>query len=112
MRISDWSSDVCSSDLLVFDTVDLHYLRESRAAEIAGDAARARTAQRTRALELEVIARSNLTLVVSGAERALLADDAPAARVEVLSNLHHVPGPGPPFASGRAPCGERGCQSW
>src|SRR3546814_8863150 len=40
---------------LVFDTVDLHYLRESRAAEIAGDAARARTAQRTRALELEVI---------------------------------------------------------
>src|SRR3546814_12265585 len=54
---------------LGFDTVDLHYLRESRAAEVAGDAARARTAQRTRALELDVIARSNLTLVVSGAER-------------------------------------------
>src|SRR3546814_6065966 len=63
--------------------------------------ARARTAQRTRALELEVIARSDLTLVVSGAERALLADDAPAARVEVLSNLHHVAGPGAPFAQRR-----------
>lgn len=86
---------------LVFDTIDLHYLREQRAAEVAGDAAMARTAQRTRALELEVIARSDLTLVVSRAERALLADDAPAERVEVLSNLHHVAGPGAPFAQRR-----------
>ena len=86
---------------LVFDTVDLHYLRESRAAEVAGDAARARTAQRTRALELEVIGRSDLTLVVSEAERTLLAADAPGARVEVLSNLHHVAGPGAPFAQRR-----------
>src|SRR3546814_1005866 len=84
---------------LVLDTVHLHYLRESRAAEVAGDAARARTAQRTRALELEVIARSDLTLVVSGAERALLADAAPAARVEVPSNLPHE--------IGRASCRER-----
>jgi GT2 family glycosyltransferase len=86
---------------LVFDTIDLHYLREQRAAEVAGDASRARTAQRTRALELDVIARSDLTLVVSEAEHALLADDAPAARVEVLSNLHRIAGPGAPFAQRR-----------
>jgi GT2 family glycosyltransferase len=86
---------------LVFDTIDLHYLREGRAAEVAGDAAMARAAQRTRALELEVIARSDLTLVVSEAERALLARDAPTAHVEVLSNLHHVAGPGAPFAQRR-----------
>ena len=86
---------------LVFDTIDLHYLREQRAAEVAGDAAGARMAQGTRALELEVIARSDLTLVVSGAERALLADDAPGARVAVLSNLHRIAGPGAPFAQRR-----------
>ncbi|WP_417474972.1 glycosyltransferase [Luteimonas mephitis] len=86
---------------LVFDTIDLHYLREQRAAEVAGDAAWARTAQRTRVLELDVIARSDLTLVVSDAERALLATDAPAARVEVLSNLHRIAGPGAPFAQRR-----------
>src|SRR5690606_25622965 len=86
---------------VVFDTVDLHYLRESRAAEVADDDARARTAQRTRALELDVIARSDLTLVVSEAERALLAGDAPGAQVEVLSNLHRVAGPGLPFARRR-----------
>ncbi len=86
---------------IVFDTIDLHYLREGRAAEVAGDAAMARAARRTRELELDVVARSDLTLVVSEAERALLARDAPGARVEVLSNLHHVAGPGAPFAQRR-----------
>jgi GT2 family glycosyltransferase len=83
---------------VVFDSVDLHYLRERRAAELAGDAAARRAAERTRAAELDVIARSDATLVVSAAERELLAADAPGARVEVLSNLHRVSGPGRPFA--------------
>ena len=82
---------------LVFDTVDLHYLRERRGAQVAGDAALARNSERTRALELDVIARSDATLVVSEVERALLARDAPDARVEVLSNLHQVAGPGHGF---------------
>ena len=83
---------------VIFDTVDLHYLREQRAADLAGDAALQRAAARTREAELDVIARSDITLVVSETERALLAKDAPRARVEVLSNLHALAGPGLPFA--------------
>jgi GT2 family glycosyltransferase len=86
---------------VVFDSIDLHYLREARAAEIAGDPKLARQAAATRTRELDVIARSDLTLVVSEAERALLARDAPQARVEVLSNLHEVAGPGLTFAQRR-----------
>lgn len=86
---------------LIFDTVDLHYLRERRAAELSGDAVLARTAARTRELELDVIARSDVTLVVSEVERALLAVDAPGARVEVVSNVHEVAGAGQPFAARR-----------
>ncbi len=82
---------------LVFDTVDLHYLREQRGAAVAGDATLLRTSTQTRALELGVIARSDVTLVVSEVERALLAQDAPQAKVEVLSNLHYVAGPGQTF---------------
>lgn len=82
---------------LVFDSVDLHYLRERRAAEVAGDPALLRGAARTRALELDVIARADATLVVSTAERDLLARDAPDARVEVVSNLHELAGAGLPF---------------
>src|SRR5690606_37809737 len=64
---------------LVFDTVDLHYLRERRGAELAGDPALARASLRTRELELDVIARADVTLVVSQVEQALLAEDAPDA---------------------------------
>ncbi len=83
---------------IVFDTVDLHYLREQRGAELAGDAALQRGAMKTRARELDVIARSDVTLVVSETEHALLARDAMAAKVEVLSNLHQLAGPGQTFA--------------
>jgi glycosyltransferase involved in cell wall biosynthesis len=82
----------------VFDTIDLHYLRERRGAELAGDAALSRAAESTKTRELDLIARSDVTLVVSDAERALLATDAPNARVEVLSNLHQLAGPGRSFA--------------
>jgi glycosyltransferase involved in cell wall biosynthesis len=82
---------------IVFDSIDLHYLRERRGAELAGDPALVRAAERTRELELEVVAHCDATLVVSGIERDLLAADAPGATVEVLSNLHRVAGPGLAF---------------
>ena len=82
---------------VIFDTVDLHYLREQRGAELANDPVRARAAQQTRQRELDIIARSDATLVVSEVERELLAKEAPAARVEVLSNLHRMGGEGQPF---------------
>lgn len=82
---------------LVFDTVDLHYLRERRGAEIAQDTSLLRASDRTRALELDMIARSDTTLVVSDVERTLLAQDAPSAHVEILSNLHQVHGRGHAF---------------
>jgi GT2 family glycosyltransferase len=82
----------------VFDSVDLHFLRERREADLSGDKALLRMAERTRRRELDVVAGSDATLVVSDAERGLLAREAPGARVEVVSNLHRVAGPGLPFA--------------
>ncbi len=78
----------------VFDTVDLHYLRERRGAELAGDPRLARSAERTRASELAVMAATDVTLLVSAAEKEQLAADAPRVKVELLSNLHEVAGQG------------------
>lgn len=78
----------------VFDTVDLHYLRERRGAELAGDPRLARSAERTRASELAVMAATDITLLVSAAEKEQLAADAPQVKVELLSNLHEVAGQG------------------
>ena len=86
---------------IVFDSVDLHYLRELRGAEVAADESLRRAAMRTRARELAVVNAADVTLVVSEAERALLAQDAPGATVEVLSNLHEVAGAGMPWAERR-----------
>ena len=75
---------------VAFDTVDLHYLREQREAELNADVRLARRAAHTRELELAVIADSDLTLVVSPFEQKLLAREAPEAKVCVLSNVHEI----------------------
>ncbi|KAF1684776.1 glycosyl transferase [Pseudoxanthomonas broegbernensis] len=82
---------------LVFDTIDLHYLRERRGARLAGDATAMRAAEATRTRELAAMGAADLTLVVSAEEQVQLAQDAPAAKVELLSNLHEVAGPGADF---------------
>ena len=70
---------------IVFDTVDLHFLREEREARQAG-----RTpSRRTRATELDLIARADTTWVVSTEEQRLLAELAPNAKVSVISNIHN-----------------------
>jgi GT2 family glycosyltransferase/glycosyltransferase involved in cell wall biosynthesis len=75
---------------LVFDTVDLHYLREQREAELAGREDLARAAETTRSKELALIRSSDITLVVSPVEQELLRREVPGARIEVLSNVHEV----------------------
>lgn len=82
---------------LIFDTVDLHYLRERRAAEVEQKLELLRAAAKTQLSELRLIRASDVTLVVSPVEKALLAKEVPDARVEVLSNVHEVAGRGPRF---------------
>lgn len=73
---------------LIFDTVDLHFLRESRAASVAGNTAMLRQAEAARRSELAAIEQSDITLVVSPHEQDLLTQLLPQARVELLSNIH------------------------
>jgi glycosyltransferase involved in cell wall biosynthesis len=73
---------------IVFDTVDLHYLREQRLAELDGSKTLHESAQATRQQELGVIAGSDLTLVVSTTEQELLSKELPSARVEIVTIIH------------------------
>jgi GT2 family glycosyltransferase/glycosyltransferase involved in cell wall biosynthesis len=77
---------------LIFDTVDLHYLREQRAAELDGNAELARQAARSRTQELKLMRECDVTLVVSDVEKTLLAREVPGVRVEILSNVHEIYG--------------------
>ena len=82
----------CPKARIVFDTVDLHFLREQRQAELSGSPAMASAAERTRRSELDLMRQSDITLVVSPTERELLANLVPEADVRVLSNIHQVYG--------------------
>lgn len=86
---------------VVFDTVDLHYLREQREAELNDDRRLQRFARATRRRELGLVARADTTWVVSPIERELLLQACPRAAVRVLSNIIEVDAPGRPFESRR-----------
>lgn len=77
---------------LLFDTVDLHFIREQRAAALTGAAGLARQARRSRRRELAMVGNCDVTLVVSKGERDILTAEVPGARVEVVSNIHEVHG--------------------
>ncbi|HEY3179061.1 MAG TPA: glycosyltransferase [Casimicrobiaceae bacterium] len=84
--------------LCVFDTVDLHFLREERLAELEGSTTAKAAARLKRNEELALIRKADVTLVVSPAEHALLEELVPEARVMVLSTIHELLPPAKSFA--------------
>ncbi len=82
----------CPEARFIFDTVDLHYLREQRLAELEQSLPLKRAAEQTRRYEMSVIKAADATLVVSTVEKQVLAHDAPGEKVHILSNIHQVPG--------------------
>ena len=74
----------CPRARRVFDTVDLHFLREARRADVTGQN-RVANAERLKEQELAVARACDLTLVVSSVERDLLAREAPDVAVEIVS---------------------------
>jgi GT2 family glycosyltransferase len=88
----------CPGAKFLFDTVDLHYLREQRLAELEDSLPLKRTASQTRRSEMAVISAADATLVLSPVEKTVLAQDAPDARVHVISNIHEITGSRRPFS--------------
>jgi len=75
----------CPGALAVFDTVDLHFLREQRRAALAAAAGKAastvarieRKARKLEAIETGVMRKADVTLVVSETEKELLDSEHP-----------------------------------
>ncbi|MFM7462110.1 MAG: glycosyltransferase, partial [Burkholderiales bacterium] len=73
---------------VIFDTVDLHFLRQEREAQLADSALQRAAAASMKAQELSIMAKSDLTVVVSPVEQNLLAEIAPDIHVSIVSNIH------------------------
>ncbi len=69
---------------VIFNTVDLHFLREQREAELSQNPEAIRKAERTRMSELQAVASSDLTIVHSTVEQDILKRETPQANVSVF----------------------------
>jgi glycosyltransferase involved in cell wall biosynthesis len=86
---------------IAVDSVDVHFVRMRRAAEVAGDEVARARAERERVAELAVYAAADCVLAVTEDERALLAGLLPGADVRVLGNVHRLAETVPPAAGRR-----------
>jgi O-antigen biosynthesis protein len=85
---------------IIYDTVDLAFLRESRRAKIEKSKKAFKEAEDIKRTELYVAQKSNITFVVSPEEKAVLLKEDDSLNIEIVSNIHRITKPQTPF-SGR-----------
>jgi GT2 family glycosyltransferase/glycosyltransferase involved in cell wall biosynthesis len=87
---------------IVVDSVDLHFRRMTREADLLGDAAKRAAADAVRIRELAVYLAADVVLAVSDDEQEAICDLLPGLPVGLLPTVHH------PLALAQAPAGRRG----
>lgn len=88
----------CPDAKIIFDTEDLHFLRERRQAVIENNPALAAVAEDTRLQELGVAARADCTVVVSEDEKNVLLGENPRLNVAVIRPPRELAPQTAPFA--------------
>ncbi len=84
---------------IIFDTVDLHFLRIGREAELTNNVDGQRVAQQTKQQEYALIGEADETWVVSELERDVLLEEVPGKDIEVVSNIVEIREPNLPFSA-------------
>ena len=86
---------------VIYDTVDLHYLREQRQAALEKNPLMAERAERTRQEELKLIRECDASIVVSPVEKELLDREVVRANVHVVQLVIPEEPQGPGFEERR-----------
>jgi len=73
---------------IIFDTVDLHYLRYYREAKLRHSQTLLKKALQLKKQELNVVNQSDLTLVVTNKEKIILEQECPGRKIAVLSGIY------------------------
>jgi len=80
----------CIHAKVIYDTVDLAFLRESRMADVKKDPQLLEKANEMKNIELELARMSDITLVVSTKEQQILKEEDPSLNVQVISLIHKI----------------------
>ena len=101
--------EFCQGANIVFNTVDLHHLREARLAELEGSASLAKRAAAIREAELEQVRCADAVVVVSSYEKEQLEREVTTTPIFHLPLIRDIPGPGPAPFKRRLGIGFLGC---
>ena len=88
----DTTRRYCSGAKIVFNTVDLHYLREERQAQIEKSIDVAQQAKLTKDLEYSVMKRADATILISQSEYEILHQEWPELKIAVIPYVREVYG--------------------
>ena len=81
---------MCSNAKLVFNTVDLHYLREQRQAEIEQSSLLSAQAEETKSLEIGLMKKCHATIVINEVEHFLLKEELPDIHLYTIPYIREV----------------------
>jgi len=76
---------------VVYDMVDLHWLRWERAAQLLGDEQLSRQAAESKLVERLNAQGSDLVIAITDSEKKTVLEFDPSISVEVIPNIHPVP---------------------
>jgi glycosyltransferase involved in cell wall biosynthesis len=91
----------CPRAKIIFETVDLHYLREERQAELSKSAELKQQAARTKAVEIGLMRKVDETILVSNAEMKLLRREFPELRLTEIPLILETVVSSTPFSQRR-----------
>ena len=74
----------CPRSKIIFNTVDLHHIREERQAKVSGDSAMLENSVVTKTKELDCISSADISIVVSKTEASLLNKLCPSSKIKVI----------------------------
>lgn len=89
-KLIDMVKTHCPAAFVIFDTVDVHFIREQRMAKVTRSGSLRWIAEKRKDQELAVVAKTDVTLVVSPVEKKILEQALPDARIEILSTIHTI----------------------
>ena len=96
-KMLDACLECTPSTPIIFDTVDLHFLRGQREAELENSDAKRQEAASVRRTELDIASRCDAVIVVSPIEKEVLEQELPDSHVAIISNIHELHEPVRPF---------------
>jgi glycosyltransferase involved in cell wall biosynthesis len=82
---------------VIYDTVDLHWLRLAREAEINGDQTRWESVEFYKRMERLNASCADLVIAITPEEREKILLEEPELRVEIVPNIHRCAAAGRPF---------------